>query len=123
MSEERRIDVRIREDGIFVLLFKAMDRQAADEFARIVQRTAENTPEQMLTLYDMRPSDAPSSYFTKLQAQLYENFDYPDNSKTAFLINSTANEIWVRIFRRQYRSHEEYKIFYDFDEAVAWLQE
>jgi hypothetical protein len=123
MDDERRIDLVFRDDGIIVVIFKAMDRQAADEFARIVRRTAESKPERMLTLYDMRPSDAPTSYFTKLQTQLYENFDYPDNSKTAFLISSTTNEIWVRIFRRQYRSNEEYNTFYDMDEAIAWLLE
>lgn len=124
MSEsERRIDYQARDDGIIVLTFKAMDRQAADEFAVIVKLAAENPRSKMRTLYDMRESDTPTRYFVAMQAQLYEGFPYPDDTKTAYVISSGDNAIWLRILRNQYRAKDAYEIFYDFDDAVAWLLE
>ena len=122
-DNERRIDYQAREDGIIALTFKAMDKQAADEFEVIAKAASENPRSKMRTLYDMRASDTPSRYFVAMQAKLYEGFPYPDDTKTAYVITSGDNAIWLRILRNQYRAKDKYAIFYNFDDAVAWLLE
>ncbi len=123
MSTKKSVRFYAREDGILVFEFSAMDRQAADEFAKFVRAGANNVPEKLRVLYDFTQSLPPTRYFLKFQSQLYNTFPHPQDEKSAYVTGVWNNEVWIRIIRSYLVSQDTTKIFKSKDEALIWLLE
>jgi len=123
MSEKQPIQFYMRDDGIMVFEFHAMDRKSADLFVKIVMGGADNVPDKLRLLYDFSQSPPPTPYFTKIQGKLYNDFPHPPDEKSAYVTSPINNSVWVRILRSQIRAKDTMRTFETQEDAIAWLLE
>ncbi|GEM_PF-3295423 len=122
-NSQQPINFYVRDDGITVFEFHSMERRSADLFAKIITASAENVPDKLRVLYDFSQSPPPTPYFTKIQADLYNNFPHPPDEKSAYVTSALNSAVWVQIVRSYINAKDTMKTFSTQEDAIVWLLE
>jgi len=120
-AETRLMNFHITDSGIFVFEFKALERNSATTFSKIVRDGNNQFPQQLRILYDYSQSDPPTPYFLHISAKLTAQTQFPEDTKSAYVIGSMEKEIWVHILQRYQPTDHPVRTFMKQEQATRWL--
>ena len=119
--EAQPFNFYVNDAGIFVFEFEDLERNAATSLMTTLQNASDHFPPRLRILYDYSQSAPPTPYFLRTWSKLTLQTQFPNDTRSAYVIGSMEKEIWITILQRYHATEHAIRTFLQPEPAVEWL--
>lgn len=109
------------DDRITAYQFERLSREVLIQWGDLVRVERDNFPEPIRILFDFRGAGAPSRYMVDRMPRIFEDLNFPDNTRIAVVMDDDRTARFVHNAVAQWPDMGQVEEFINIDPAIQWL--